>query len=129
MNWYLKVLKQYANFNGRARRKEFWVFAFFNVLFLTMIMIVENNSEIIIEGIGYGPVSLIYALAILVPGLAVFVRRLHDVGRSGWMMLLVFIPIVGAMYLFMLLVSDSDTEQNKYVINSKMYSGKRMNVS
>jgi len=88
INCYLKVLKQYADFSGRARKKEFWMFTLFNLIFLIVAAILDNVLEITFSIMGqsafYGRLYLIYALAVFVPELAVCVRRLHDIGKSGW---------------------------------------------
>ncbi|MDX7989048.1 DUF805 domain-containing protein [Xenorhabdus sp. 12] len=100
MNWYLNVLKNYATFSGRARRKEYWMFYLFNII---MILALTLVGSIIDESLGvvfYG----IYVIATLIPSLAVTVRRLHDTNRSGWWFLLVFVPIAGiAVFVFTLL--------------------------
>ena len=119
MNWYLKVLKQYADFSGRARRKEYWMFALFNMIFAIVAMVLDNILGIAIEGVGYGPLYGLYALAVLIPGLAVAVRRLHDVGKSGWMILIALIPLIGAIWLLVLMVTDSKPEENQYGQNPK----------
>ena len=119
MNWYLKVLKQYADFSGRARRKEYWMFVLFNMIFAIVAMILDNVLGIAIEGVGYGPLYGLYALAVLIPGLAVSVRRLHDVGKSGWMILIVLIPLIGAIWLLVLMVTDSNSGENEYGKNPK----------
>ena len=119
MNWYLKVLKQYADFSGRARRKEYWMFVLFNMIFAIVAAILDNVLGIAMEGTGYGPLYGIYALAVLIPGLAVAVRRLHDVGKSGWMILITLIPLIGAIWLLVLLVTDSNLGENQYGQNPK----------
>ena len=119
MNWYLKVLKQYADFSGRARRKEYWMFVLFNMIFAIVAAILDNVLGIAMEGTGYGPLYGIYALALLIPGLAVAVRRLHDVGKSGWMILITLIPLIGAIWLLVLLVTDSNLGENQYGQNPK----------
>jgi len=119
MNWYLKVLKQYADFSGRARRKEYWMFVLFNMIFAIVAAILDNVLGIAMEGTGYGPLYGIYALAVLIPGLAVAVRRLHDVGKSGWMILIALIPLIGAIWLLVLLVTDSNPGENQYGQNPK----------
>ena len=119
MNWYLAVLKNYAGFSGRARRKEYWMFVLFNMIFAIVAMILDNVLGIAIEGVGYGPLYGLYVLAVLIPGLAVAVRRLHDVGKSGWMILIALIPIIGAIWLLVLMVTDSNTGENKYGPNPK----------
>ena len=83
MNWYLGVLKQYAVFEGRARRKEYWMFLLFNVVIAAALAIV--GRAIGLDGMLRG----LYTLGVLIPGLAVSVRRLHDTGRSGWWLLIV----------------------------------------
>jgi uncharacterized membrane protein YhaH (DUF805 family) len=119
MNWYLKCLKQYADFSGRARRKEYWMFILFNMIFGIVAMILDNILGIAIEGVGYGPLYGLYALAVFIPGLAVAVRRLHDVGKSGWMILVVLIPLIGAIWLLVLMVTDSNSGENQYGQNPK----------
>ncbi len=119
MNWYLKVLKQYADFSGRARRSEYWYFALFNMIFVICAIILDNVLGIALEGIGYGPIYLLYVLAMFIPGLAVVVRRLHDVGKSGWMYFIVLIPIIGPIWLIVLLFTESQQGENKWGPNPK----------
>lgn len=119
MNWYLKVLKQYADFNGRARRTEFWMFALFNMIFIIVAMVLDNILGTTVEDLPYGAFYFLYILAVLIPGLAVTVRRLHDVGKSGWMYLIVLIPLVGAIWLIVLTVTDSNPGANQYGPNPK----------
>jgi uncharacterized membrane protein YhaH (DUF805 family) len=103
--WYSKAMKQYADFSGRARRKEYWMFFLFNVIF----------SFVAILAI----ITWLYYLAVLIPGLAVTVRRLHDVGKSGWWMLILLIPFVGAICLLVFLCTDSETGTNRWGKNPK----------
>ncbi len=81
MNWYLQVLKKYAEFSGRARRTEYWMFALFNLIFFLAAVVIDNIAGTTIGGLPYGLFYFLYALAVLIPGLAVAVRRLHDVGK------------------------------------------------
>lgn len=113
MNWYLKVLRQYADFSGRARRTEYWMFVLFNFIFGVVAAILDASIG------SWGLLSLFYGLAVLIPGLAVVVRRLHDTGKSGWMILISLIPIIGAIWLFVLMVLDSDPGDNQYGPNPK----------
>jgi len=83
MNWYLKVLKQYADFQGRARRKEYWMFVLFNLIFAFVAMYLDRIIGTTMVGLPYGVIYILYALAVLIPSLAVGVRRLHDIGKSG----------------------------------------------
>ncbi|MFC5046257.1 DUF805 domain-containing protein [Aquimarina hainanensis] len=121
MNWYITALNKYAEFNGRARRKEYWFFALFNLLFAIVAIILDNVLGIAIREIGYGPLYGIYALATIIPGLAVAVRRLHDIGKSGWMILIAFIPFIGAIWLLILFTTDSDPGENEYGPNPKQF--------
>ncbi len=113
MEWYLKVLRQYADFNGRARRKEFWMFVLFNLIFAIVANVLDYmfGTDYIFGGI--------YGLAMLIPGLAVSVRRLHDVGKSGWMLLVGLIPVIGGIWLLVLSVMDSQPGTNQYGDNPK----------
>jgi len=120
MKWYLKVLKQYADFSGRARRKEYWMFVLFNIIFALIAMGIDNALGITFAPeIPYGYVYMLYGLFVFIPGLAVAVRRLHDTGRSGWWLLLAFVPIVGPIVLLVFLVMDSQPGENKYGPNPK----------
>jgi uncharacterized membrane protein YhaH (DUF805 family) len=119
MNWYLKVLKQYADFNGRARRKEYWMFVLFSMIFSILATVLDNVLGIAMEGIGYGPLYGLYLLAIIIPSIAVGVRRLHDIGKSGWMMLISFIPLIGGIWLLVLFVTDGNPGENEYGANPK----------
>jgi uncharacterized membrane protein YhaH (DUF805 family) len=115
MNWYLEVLKKYATFSGRARRTEYWMFT----LISTVIAIVLGVIDTQLAKYGFGVLGPIYSLAVLIPGLAVAVRRLHDTGRSGWWVLIVLVPIVGAIVLLVFLVGDSEPGMNRYGPNPK----------
>lgn len=120
MNWYLKVLKHYADFKGRARRKEYWMAYLFNAVFGIIAIALDIAFGIGFDKIGgYGPFYLLYNLAVALPMTAVAVRRLHDVGRSGWMFLILFIPIIGAIWLFILLITPGTMGENKYGKNPK----------
>jgi len=123
MNWYLKVLKQYADFSGRARRKEYWMYTLFNALFAVAAMVIDNilglSFEIQGQSMGYGYVYLLYILVVLIPGLAVAVRRLHDVGKSGWFFLIALIPLIGGIWLLILFCTDGDSQPNKWGDNPK----------
>lgn len=113
MEWYLKVLKQhYADFNGRARRQEYWMYTLVNTIVLIVLAVLMQLSHLF--AIAY----VIYALGTMLPSLAVAARRLHDVGKSGWFMLISAIPLVG-LYLLYLLVQDSQKGTNAYGPNPK----------
>jgi uncharacterized membrane protein YhaH (DUF805 family) len=128
MKWYLKVMSQYFNFSGRARRKEYWMFVLFYALILISASIIDNitgwNFEYEMMGqtisTGYGWLYLITTLVHFFPALGAVVRRLHDVGKSGWMYLIIFIPIIGFIWMLVLLVKDSQAGENKYGPNPKV---------
>jgi uncharacterized membrane protein YhaH (DUF805 family) len=127
MKWYLKVINNYAGFGGRARRTEYWMFVLFNIIFLIVAMIIDNilgttfkmNTAFGVHKLPYGYVYLVYALSILIPGLAVGIRRLHDIGKSGWFYLIIFIPIVGAIWLLVLFCTEGVIGENEYGPNPK----------
>ena len=118
MNWYLDAWKNYFTFTGRSRRKAYWVFFVFNVLATILANLIDNILGLTGQGV-YGPVSTLYALAVFLPGLALAIRRLHDTGRSGWWMLLGFIPLLGWIVLLIFFVTDSQPGSNRYGPNPK----------
>ena len=120
MSWYLTVLKKYAVFSGRARRKEYWMFILFNLIFVIAAVILDSILGTINENSGYGLISTLYSLAVLLPSFAVLVRRLHDTGRSGWWIFITLIPLIGSIWLLVLLVGDSQPGDNKYGPNPKV---------
>ncbi|MFC7933062.1 DUF805 domain-containing protein [Streptomyces cinereoruber] len=114
MNWYLDVLKKYAVFSGRARRKEFWMFQLFNIIAAVILMTVDML-------LGTYPLLYgIYALGIFLPSLGLSVRRLHDTGRSGWWLLIGLVPLVGGIVLFVFTVLEGEQQQNAYGPNPKL---------
>jgi uncharacterized membrane protein YhaH (DUF805 family) len=128
IEWYAHVWKHYACFSGRARRKEYWMFTLFNSLFMLaagcltglLAAIVTNNGD---TGLLVMYTSLcLYLLAALIPSLAVTVRRLHDMGNSGWYLLLNLIPWIGSLIVFIFTVRDSEQGENKYGPNPKTNS-------
>jgi uncharacterized membrane protein YhaH (DUF805 family) len=85
-------------------------------------VILDNFLGINMNGTVYGPIYGLYAIALIIPGIAVLVRRLHDVGKSGWMILVLLIPIIGAIWMLVLLCTDSQTGSNKWGQNPKEVS-------
>jgi uncharacterized membrane protein YhaH (DUF805 family) len=113
MDWYLEVLKKYAVIDGRARRKEYWMFwlvNFFIGILLSMIDILLGNL---------GLLGAIYSIAIFIPSMAVTVRRLHDTNRSGWWMLISLVPLVGGIFFLIFMTQDSTPGLNQYGPNPK----------
>ena len=119
MDWYLMALKKYAEFQGRAQRKEYWMFTLFN--FLAMVLLGAVGA--LLGGGGEGGLGDVlqglYGLGVLVPGIAVTVRRLHDIGKSGWWGLVALIPLIGSLILIYFAVKDSQPETNEYGPNPK----------
>ena len=118
MEWYIKVLKQFSDFETRARRKEYWMFTLFSVIISSILTLIDNNLGTAVNT-GTGLLSGIYSLIILVPTLAVGVRRLHDVGKTGWMLLVALIPLIGVIWILILFCKDSHLEENKWGANPK----------
>ncbi len=113
MEWYIKCLKQYADFNGRARRKELWMFVLFNMIVYIVLSVIDGLI------FGANILSAIYCLAVMVPGIAVFVRRLHDIGKSGWWYFISFIPLIGGIWLLILCCQDGKPGTNEWGTNPK----------
>ena len=112
MNYYLDVLKKYVVFSGRARRKEYWMFTLFSFIVDVVLVVIDSF-------IGMQILSGVYALAVLLPTLAVAARRLHDTGRSGWWLLFGIIPVVGWITLLVFMCLDGEQGENKYGYNPK----------
>lgn len=121
MNWYLEVIKNnYANFSGRARRKEYWMFTLVNTIIITVLYAIVissidmNTGEMSGLGSIVGIILGIYSLAIIVPSLAVTIRRFHDQDKSGWMFLLAFIPAVGGLIVFVFMCLEGTKGDNRF---------------
>ncbi len=117
MSWYLAALKKYAVFSGRARRKEYWMFVLFYLIFTIVLGVIDS-----ILGIGEkggGLLSGLFVLAMLIPSLAVTFRRLHDTDRSGWWLLIGFVPLIGSIVILVFMIQDSQPGENQYGTNPK----------
>ena len=119
MAWYLKALMSYAEFGGRARRREFWGFLIVHV-FVTLLLVFADAILTPGSNAGYGILSGLYWLATLLPSLAVTVRRLHDIGRTGLWILIGFVPVLGALVLIAMALLDSEPGPNRYGPNPKL---------
>ncbi len=113
INAYIKCFENYANFSGRCRRSDYWYFILANAIVNLVLSIVT----LIVPFLMF--LHTLYSLAILVPSIAISVRRLHDVGKSGWLLLLLLIPIVGEILIFVWAVIDSQKGDNRYGANPK----------
>jgi uncharacterized membrane protein YhaH (DUF805 family) len=119
LSWYLEALKKYAVFSGRSRRKEYWYFVLFNIIVAIVLAGIDALLGTRSSYAGAGLLSGIYGLAILIPSLAVTVRRLHDIDRSGWWIFINLIPLIGAIVLLVFAVSEGTLGNNRYGPNPK----------
>jgi uncharacterized membrane protein YhaH (DUF805 family) len=119
MNLYIKVLKQYGDFKNRSTFKEFWQFTLFSVLITLLFTVIDISISFKII-YNFGILSVFYSIIILIPSLAVSVRRLHDVGKSGWTVLVLLIPAIGFVWLLVLLCRDTMPERNKWGENPNL---------
>jgi uncharacterized membrane protein YhaH (DUF805 family) len=119
MNWYLEVLKKYAVFSGKARRKEYWFFVLFNIIIAFALTFIDFSTGLYDVEYEIGFLSSLYSLAVLVPSIAVTIRRLHDTSRTGWWFLIAFVPIIGVIVLLVFMVFDSTPGDNQYGPNPK----------
>ena len=109
----------YATFRGRSRRSEYWFIQLFLVITNVAVgvidlILMDGDVDRFIANGGGGVVGLVWILVTLIPALAVLVRRLHDIGRSGWWALIGFVPVLGAIVLLVFTVSDSTPGENAY---------------
>ena len=124
MEWYLKVMRDnYANFKGRARRKEYWMFVLVNTIIQIACMVLDNMLGTVFMmdagplgeiSLGYGWLYFICTLVHFIPVLGLVVRRLHDVGKSGWFYLIFLIPIIGVIWLLVLYCTEGQKQDNKW---------------
>jgi len=108
MNWYLAAFKKYAQFSGRSRRKEFWMFFLFNIIAAAILGVID--SLVGTNGILAG----VYSLIVLIPGLALNIRRLHDVNKSGGFIFINLIPLVGSIWYLVLMCTEGTRGDNKF---------------
>lgn len=130
MNDYLNVIRShYADFSGRARRREYWMFFLISTIIAFLLGLLDGVLGWYSADFSIGVLSGLYTLAVLIPGTAVTVRRLHDIGRSGWWLLIAFVPLVGAIVLFIFTVLDSQPGANRWGPNSKGQANVRVSTA
>lgn len=112
MNYYLGVLKKYVVFSGRASRKEFWMFTLIDILVLVLLSVIEQAAGLEVSGSGI--LTALYTLGTFLPRLAVMIRRLHDIGSSGWSYLMILIPFIGVVILILRAAQAGQPGENKY---------------
>ena len=115
MNYYIEVFKKYAVFSGRATRSEYWYFQLFNAIAFILILVLS----VVVGGSQFIFLAFLYGLTVLIPGLSVTVRRLHDINKSGWWFFVNFIPLVGGIILLIFMVMDTFPQDNQYGQNPK----------
>ena len=123
--YYLDILtNKYVDFNGRARRKEYWMWTLYYTIVLLFAMVLDNvlglNFELLGQDLGYGWLYVTIGITHLIPGLGIVVRRLHDVGKSGWFYLIILIPLIGFIWILVLFCTDGVKEDNKWGSNPKL---------
>jgi uncharacterized membrane protein YhaH (DUF805 family) len=119
MNWFIRAIKNYATFSGRAQRAEYWYFVLFYLLIFIGLAIIDSVTGTFNAETGMGLLSGICSLALFIPSLSVSVRRLHDIGKSGWWLLVGVIPLIGAIVMLIFLVKDGESGENMYGSNPK----------
>jgi len=123
MNDFLVAYRRYAQFEGRSDRKEFWYYVLFYVIVSAILSVIDNvlfgGRTFEASGTNWsahadGPLTSIFGLASLIPSISVSVRRLHDIAKSGWWVLLWFIPLVGWIFLLIWYCKKGDPVANAY---------------
>ena len=123
--YYFNILtNKYADFSGRARRKEYWMWTLYATLIFILATIMDNmlglNFELLGQDLDYGWMYVTAGIINFIPGLSIVVRRLHDIGKSGWFYLIILIPIIGFIWILILLCLDGVTGDNKWGTNPKL---------
>jgi len=114
MDWYFNVLKKYSAFSGRETRRDYWMFILFNGILAMVALILDNVLRLTVTQAKFGVFYLVVVLTLLVPTLSATSRRLHDTNKSFWWSCLFFIPVVGFIWLVVLLVKEGNLGTNKY---------------
>jgi uncharacterized membrane protein YhaH (DUF805 family) len=122
MKWYFKVIYHYFDFSGRSRRKEFWIFTLFSAILTLLLSFLDAVFETYI----FTTIFFMYYLVMFIPSLSLLLRRLHDSGKSGWFLFVILIPIIGWIWLLVLLCSDSENGPNKWGENPKGVENDRL---
>jgi uncharacterized membrane protein YhaH (DUF805 family) len=123
VSWYLEALKKYAEFSGRSRRMEYWYFVLFNLIVFIILELIDAllGTFNVVQGVGL--LSGIYGLAVLIPTLAVTVRRLHDIDRTGWWIFINLIPLIGSIVLLVFALTPGTPGSNRFGPDPKQATG------
>lgn len=120
MEYFLGAYKNnYANFSGRARRKEYWMFVLFYIIAFVVLSVIDGVIGTFSQEAGIGVLSGLFALASFLPAISIAARRLHDINKSGWWQLLAIIPLIGGLVLFIFYIMDSNPGENRFGANPK----------
>lgn len=119
MNWFVMALKKYAVFTGRSQRSEYWYFTLFYILIVIGLTVIDGFTGSLSEKSGMGLLSGLFALAVVIPSIAVGARRLHDIDRTAWWLLIGLIPMVGIITLLIFFAQDSTVGSNRFGANPK----------
>jgi len=122
MDWYLEALKKYVVFEGRSRRKEYWFFGLFNAIFSVVFVVADVLFGTSGGLSGPGLLTGLYTLGVFLPALAVLVRRLHDTNRSGWWVLISFLPLIGVLVLLFFSLQEGQPGENQYGFSPKAHA-------
>ncbi len=114
MRWYLRSVREYAKFNGRASRGEYWMFVLYDVILLLIALVTDNSLNLVFDDMPFGFISVFYFSSVFIPRLSVLVRRLHDSDKSGLMVFVLFIPLVGWVWLLAMALADGIKAGNRY---------------
>lgn len=117
MYWYIEVLKKYAVFSGRASRREYWWFMLFTTLVNIILMVVDAQMGSFNDAVGMGMLGGLYTLLVLLPSIGVQVRRLHDIDRSGWWLLMYLVPLVGFIVVLVFACMKGTPGSNRFGLN------------
>jgi uncharacterized membrane protein YhaH (DUF805 family) len=119
MQWFVMAMKNFLQFSGRSRRSEYWYFVLFYVPIHFVFAFIDISLGWVRTGSGIGPLSGLLTLVMFLPNLALSIRRLHDTGRSGWWILIGFVPIVGVIALIVFYATEGEAGTNAYGPNPK----------
>ncbi len=124
MAWYLLAWQRATDFSGRSRRTEYWMFQLFNCLIaMALGLVAFAAGALSSEQDGFSVFSIsigVFGLVTFIPALSITVRRLHDIGKSGWWYLIAFVPLIGGLVLFVFTLLDSEPDRNEYGPNPKV---------
>ncbi len=119
MNYFLDALKNYVNFTGRATRQQYWMYILFYIVFYFIAVTLDINLGQFDKEKMNGFISTVYTFGLLLPTVAILARRLHDIGRSSWWILLILIPVVGSLVILTFTLMDSQKGENEYGVSLK----------